>query len=307
MNILFIPNTQIIGAQTSNKVIVIPRSSQWKLQEFLSSPLSSDIVNLLVVGESYTTDTTRERPFVLYTHQLYTDGLGANRPVVLTSWIKRRLSRPHVNLFPTKLQRGFAGHRFVVAAANQQPYVFKRMSTGAGGVDIIRWEGLEYRLLKVLSGMLNFTFDIMEPRRMELGSGDAVMDEVRRNRIDIGIGGVYVTQDRTEGTDMSVSHSTDCAAFITLTSKALPRYRAIMGPFQWPVWLALTLSYLVAIFPLAYSDKLTLRHLIGNPGEVENMFWYVFGTFTNSLTFTGENSWSKTKKTSTRMLIGKCR
>lgn len=82
------------------------------------------------------------------------------------------------------------------------------------------------------------------------------------------------------------------------------RYRAILGPFQWPVWLALTLVYLMAIFPLAFSDKLSLRHLIGNWTEIENMFWYVFGTFTNSLTFTGENSWSNTKKTSTRMLIG---
>lgn len=55
---------------------------------------------------------------------------------------------------------------------------------------------------------------------------------------------------------------------------------------------------------MAYSDRLSLRHLWGNVGEIENMFWYVFGTFTNSLTFAGEYSWSNTKKTSTRMLIG---
>lgn len=76
------------------------------------------------------------------------------------------------------------------------------------------------------------------------------------------------------------------------------------GPFQWPVWVALTVTYLVAIFPLAYSDRLSLRYLIEDPGQIENMFWYVFGTFTNSLTFAGELSWSKSKKTSTRLLIG---
>ncbi|KAJ6620842.1 Ionotropic receptor 21a, partial [Pseudolycoriella hygida] len=103
---------------------------------------------------------------------------------------------------------------------------------------------------------------------------------------------------------MSSQHSVDCAAFITLASKALPRYRAIMGPFQWPVWVAITLIYLIAIFPLAFSDKLTLSHLIGNWSEIENMFWYVFGTFTNSLSFTGKFSWSSSKKSSTRMLIG---
>lgn len=81
-------------------------------------------------------------------------------------------------------------------------------------------------------------------------------------------------------------------------------YRAILGPFQWQVWIAIIFTYVFAIFPLAFSDRLTLSHLIGNWGEMENMFWYVFGTFTNSLTFTGEFSWSNTKKTSTRVLIG---
>lgn len=33
-------------------------------------------------------------------------------------------------------------------------------------------------------------------------------------------------------------------------------------------------------------------------------FRYVFGTFTNSLTFSGEMSWSNSKKNSTRLLIG---
>lgn len=110
--------------------------------------------------------------------------------------------------------------------------------------------------------------------------------------------------ERMARTQMSVPHSTDCAAFVTLSSKALPRYRAILGPFQWQVWIAIIFTYLFAIFPLAFSDRLTLSHLYGNWSEIENMFWYVFGTFTNSLTFTGEFSWSNTKKTSTRMLIG---
>jgi hypothetical protein len=53
--------------------------------------------------------------------------------------------------------------------------------------------------------------------------GDAVGEAVLRRQYDIGMSGMYVTQERNFGTEMSVSHSTDCAAFITLTSKALPR------------------------------------------------------------------------------------
>lgn len=97
---------QVIGPQLDNKVIIVPRSSQWKLQEFLSSPLSRDIINLLVIGESYSADKSKERPYVLYTHRLYSDGLGSNKPHVLTSWMKGKLSRPHIDLFPKKLTKG---------------------------------------------------------------------------------------------------------------------------------------------------------------------------------------------------------
>ncbi|CAG9807654.1 unnamed protein product [Chironomus riparius] len=296
---------RVIGPQITNKVIIIPRSSQWKLQEFLASPLSRDIINLLVIGESYSSDKTRERPYVLYTHRLYTDGLGSNKPLVLTSWMKGKLSRPHVDLFPIKLTKGFAGHRFSVSAANFPPYVFKKLSTDGVGNVQIRWDGYEYRILQVLGKMMNFTFDVGEPKNLvHLGPGDAVADSVSKGLYDIGIGGLYVTQERNVDMEMTVSHSSDCAAFITLASKALPRYRAILGPFQWPVWLCVTITYIFAIIPLAYSDSLSIRYLIEKPGQIENMFWYVFGTFTNSLTFTGEMSWSNSKKASTRLLIG---
>lgn len=130
---------KVVGPQIDNRVVVIPRSTQWKLQEFLSSPLSRDIINLLVIGESYSADKTRERPYVLYTHQLYTDGLGSNKPKVLTSWIKGRLSRPHIDLFPMKLTKGFAGHRFSVVASDFPPFVFKKMSTDGVGNLQIKW------------------------------------------------------------------------------------------------------------------------------------------------------------------------
>lgn len=161
---------ELIGAQINNRVLIIPRSTQWKLQEFLSSPLSRDIINLLVIGESYSADKTKERPYVLYTHQLYIDGLGSNKPKVLTSWLKGRLSRPHIDLFPNKLTKGFAGHRFSVAASNFPPFVFKILKTDGVGNVQIKWDGYEYRLLQALGQRLNFTFDVTEPKnQIELG------------------------------------------------------------------------------------------------------------------------------------------
>lgn len=79
-----------------------------------------------------------------------------------------------------------------------------------------------------------------------------------------------------------------------------------MGPFRWEVWMTLTLTYLLAIFPISFSESHSFSHLLKNPWEIENMFWYVFGTFTNCFTFTGKKSWSTGKRmNSTGLFIGK--
>lgn len=77
-----------------------------------------------------------------------------------------------------------------------------------------------------------------------------------------------------------------------------------MGPFHWTVWLAITSVYLLAIFPLVFSEKHSLKTLLTNPEEVENMFWYVYGTFTNCFAFSGSRSWTKADKNTTKILIG---
>ncbi|KAE8740418.1 Ionotropic receptor 21a, partial [Frankliniella occidentalis] len=136
------------------------------------------------------------------------------------------------------------------------------------------------------------------------GAAVSVVNNVVLGTSELGAGGIYVTHARSQKTDFGFYHTQDCAAFMALASVALPRYRAIMGPFQLSVWIALTLTYMFAILPLVYSHSFTLRVLIRSPGQIENMFWYVFGTFTNAFSFKGRDSWTRSSRTSTRMIIG---
>lgn len=46
-------SAKVIGKQPENKVILVARSSQWAVQEFLSSAMSRMFVNLLVIGQSF--------------------------------------------------------------------------------------------------------------------------------------------------------------------------------------------------------------------------------------------------------------
>lgn len=119
----------VIGEQSSNKVVIVARSSQWRVFEFLSNERSQSFANLLVVAKSekYVNEQS-ESAYILYTHTLYTDALGSNKPRILTSWIKGNLTRPNVYLFPKKMTEGFSGHRFIVYYAQQPPFVIKRQS-----------------------------------------------------------------------------------------------------------------------------------------------------------------------------------
>lgn len=116
----------IIKLQAVSKMVVIARSSSWAVQEFLAGPLSRKFTNLLVIGQSFKDENNElEAPYILYTHKLYIDGLGASKPIVLSSWSRGKFSR-NVNLFPSKLRQGYAGHRFIISAAHQPPFVFRR-------------------------------------------------------------------------------------------------------------------------------------------------------------------------------------
>ncbi|XP_057657728.1 ionotropic receptor 21a [Diorhabda carinulata] len=295
-------STRVIGEQTKSKVVVIARSSQWRVIDFLSHEESRYLVNLLIIVKSEDFRAAgEENAYILYTHKLYVDALASSNPVVLSSYQAAHFTR-NVDLFPKKLSNGFSGHRFIVSMSNQPPYVISKGLRTSDGEKI--FEGIEIRLVNLLSKLYNFTTDYREATEdTQVGSSEAVTNTIENNKANIGIGGIYVTPDKIRRMGLSSWHSRDCAAFISLASTALPRYRAILGPFKWTVWLTLIFIYLGGIFPLTFSDKLTLKYLLKNPEEVENMFWYVFGTFTNCFTFTGKGSWSKAEKFTTKLLI----
>lgn len=95
---------------------------------------------------------------------MYVDGLGSSRPRLLTSWYKTKLSRPFIKLFPKKMMQGFAGHRFIIAIADQPPYTIEK---GRDINDDIQWDGIEVRLIKFLSEILNFTRDFHEAKEAD--------------------------------------------------------------------------------------------------------------------------------------------
>lgn len=151
---------EVIGKQIDRKVVIVARSSQWRVHEFLANEISHNFVNLLVISKSEKiVPIGQELPYILYTHKLYVDGLGSSVPYVITSWMKNNITRYQKSLFPDKIQHGFAGHRFIISLSIQPPYVIKR---GIDDNDDTKWDGIEIRLVQLLAKMYNFTTDFRE-------------------------------------------------------------------------------------------------------------------------------------------------
>lgn len=133
-------------------------------------------------------------------------------------------------------------------------------------------------------------------------SVNALLQEISSGRASIAAGGLYRTVDLIKSFDTTYPHTYDCASFISLASTALPRYRAVLGPFRPSVWMSLIFAYLGVIIPLTISSKNNLLRAITRPKEIIEMFWFVFSTFTNC--FTIRSPFGEEQK-STAILIGR--
>ncbi|KAF6213170.1 hypothetical protein GE061_010885 [Apolygus lucorum] len=318
--IVFTKETEI-GAESireytsrNTMTLLIAPTSVYMVRQFLGTKLAGDITNLLVIVDPMIRvkllsqkvgQVFKECDILIYSHEFASDSLGSTTPVIVTAWRRTQFTR-QVQLFPSKFKQGLGGIHLTVAASEIAPFVFRKRGQESGaGYTITKWDGIEVRLLNIVSQMLNFSVEYKEPELIEEEDvAQAVIKEVLAKKANLAVGGVYLTPERINGLLFSIPHTRDCASYISLSSTALPKYRAIMGPFLWDVWLALIAVYLFAMFPIAFSVWHSLKPLLDDLWEMENMFWYVFGTFTNCFTFSGENSWGKSERTATKLFIG---
>ncbi|XP_058803801.1 cilia- and flagella-associated protein 58-like [Phymastichus coffea] len=262
---------QVLARGLSSKiVVVVSAETSWEVKNLLRSDVTRYYANLLVVCHS-ASRKSGNGAYLLYTSELYADGSGASRPLLLASWLNGSLSTERV-LFQDKLSRGFMGHQLPVSVAENPPFTIRRsispwQETG--------WDGLEVRLLQLAGSYLNLSVEFAGPQSRQLSTPlEAAKADVAHGLSSVAIGGIYRTIELEEGTfDATRPHLEDCAAFVSLASTALPRYRAVLGPFQLAVWLMLCLSYLALVVPLSRGAA---------PGRLLDAFWFVYGTYTNA-------------------------
>nr|QQP19800.1 ionotropic receptor 21a [Tropidothorax elegans] len=282
------------------KTLLISHNSPFQVKKWLTSTLARKYMDIVAISDPAILKSNGEKndcEVGLYTHSLNDESFGGAKAIIVSAWRKNNFTRKPI-LFPNKYISGYKGVHLKVAIEEQPPYTFKRLNNQ----NELVWDGVEVKIINHLAMMLNFTYEFMEAKTHL--NPRSVLELVKKKDADIGIGRQVATSPLLKLVTLSYPHSQDCAAFISLASTALPKYRAIMGPFLWDVWVALTATYIFAVVPIAFSAWHTLRPLVDNPAVIEDMFWYVFGTFTNLFTFVGEKSWTKGAKCSTKLFIG---
>ncbi|XP_050439120.1 ionotropic receptor 21a [Adelges cooleyi] len=300
------------GHAVESKVFVVTTASSWQIREFLGGRIAQKVLNLLVAATGQAlqeSNTNKVADIKLYTHDVYVDGLGSSVQKILTTWKENRLTRPEVNLYPAKLVHGFQGHRFVVSAIDKPPLVFRSSHIKKDETynkKSASWDGVEIRLLRLISQILNFTLDIHDASTTKNRdeAEDRIIGDLIDSKADLGVAGLYITSDRYPNVDFSPVIAQDCGAFLSLGSYALSKYRAIFGPFHWSIWVMVVFTYVAAIFPIAFTNNRSVKTLCKSPKQLESMCCYMFGTYTNLFTFKGIKSWTNTKTGSTRLFIG---
>ncbi|XP_044020596.1 ionotropic receptor 21a [Aphidius gifuensis] len=290
---------KVIGKETINKILIITESTPWTVKDYLRSHPSRFYTNLLIITHSMSR-RTEAGSYLLYTHHLYTDGSGASEPVLLTSWIKDHPTDININYYPEKLNQGFKGHRLIVSVAHKPPYTIRKNIINR---DIIDWDGIDIRLIKLLSKILNFTAEFRDPIASDSPIYASLTDVKNENSI-IATGGIYKTINITNNYDTSLDYMEDCAAFISKSSTALPKYQAVLGPFDPSVWIFVSVIYLLAIIILTINTSYKFIELILKPNILLHMFWYVFSTFTNCFVIKNPLLNNGIAKNATSFLIG---
>ncbi|XP_060851670.1 ionotropic receptor 21a [Rhopalosiphum padi] len=298
------------GHMVDSRVFIVTIGSQWQIQEFFKSQASQNIMNLLIASAGPALQEKNKNEVAdikLYTHEIYIDGLGSSVQTILTTWKLNKFTRPEVDLYPVKLASGFRGHRFILSAIEKPPLVFRSIDNVLTQEhQSILWDGIEIRLLQLIAGVLNFTLEIQDATlsKSRDEADDRIIGDLVTSKAELGISGLYMTNARYSIVDFSPVIMQDCGTFMSLGSFALSKYRAIFGPFHWSIWVMVVITYMAAIFPIAFTNNRNVKTLCKSPKQLESMCCYMFGTYTNLFTFKGVKSWTNTKMGSTRLFIG---
>ncbi|XP_042226120.1 glutamate receptor ionotropic, kainate 4-like [Homarus americanus] len=179
--------------------------------------------------------------------------------VYLAGRWRRGHMQPPTQLFPDKLDN-FHGGELRAVTFEHAPSIVEV----PGGSQGHHYDGIDIRLLYILSEALNFKLKIVNPSDggkwgspMVNGSWSGLTGDLTQRHAHMGVANLFIHIHYLEVVDMTVSYDMEFGCFITPLPEQLPQWMALVYPFSSQVWW-LALVFLVVGTPLLYlTSRLT--------------------------------------------------
>ncbi|CAG0892374.1 unnamed protein product [Darwinula stevensoni] len=163
------------------------------------------------------------------------------------------------------------GKALRVTYLNAFPHVWERKNK-AGRIQMVGWE---VQLLKEIAQRRNFTIVYIKPPDGKWGSWDkekqkwtGMLGQVANGEADLAISAHRIFPDALVALDFSTSLGPTASTFIIQKPGQESRWKSLILPFQWPVWILAAVTW----FTAAICNWLLARYGISQPLHLPSDF-----------------------------------
>ncbi|XP_064602759.1 probable glutamate receptor [Liolophura sinensis] len=150
--------------------------------------------------------------------------------------------------------------KIIISFKDIPPHVSRKQS------DNNSLHGIDIDILDELANALNFKYILMEPEdglfgaKLSNGSWSGVVGMVSKGEVDLGVGPLTINAERSEVAVFTTPFMQDSFGILTPRPKEAQNLFQVFQPFDLFIWLAVSLSVLLACFVFATIALTTSVH-----------------------------------------------
>ncbi|XP_063600694.1 probable glutamate receptor [Penaeus indicus] len=174
------------------------------------------------------------------------------------------------------------GHEFHIVALKYAPYMdYSRDSEHPGSL-LQPLDSLDYRILRTLAQVLNFTYSIREPLDgqwgvpKENGNWTGIVGTLQHEMADFSLD-LTPTDDRAQVIEFSRVYITEPMIIVSAKPRPLPNYLSLVRPFPVMIWVLLILSVVGNGVMMWLLQRGSASHNSGNSLQISFALLYSWG------------------------------
>ncbi|XP_066973634.1 ionotropic receptor 21a-like isoform X2 [Macrobrachium rosenbergii] len=179
--------------------------------------------------------------YELWSHHLFRQDI-SEKVYLMERWDQGGPQR-NADLFPDKLS-DFHRSELTAVTFEHPPSIIQVPHEGDSGSEGHHYDGIDIRLLRLLSDALNFRLKIVNPSDggkwgspNEDGSWSGLTGDLTQRKAHMGVANLFILTSYLQVVDMTVAYDVEAGCFITPLPEDLPQWVALVYPFSREVWI----------------------------------------------------------------------